>query len=233
MESSWPVQEDIEKLFSCAMHPCLLRSSIFKVFATQSGQSWILHMAKLFRMGGGPERVGKGLTMTGARGGRACGLTARRWKKRPPPPPSPEARGRDAGGSRQEQRGAQALTKPPLIESTEAALSYRTAWNLIDSKHAVNFCQSHTVQENWKTSGHFQEQRILGAGSHRTERVWITGGLMGDPPKMGGCSQHCEIERGLTSALLETGFIVKSLMSSVVPRGGYWEDENNSSMVRE
>ena len=84
-------------------------------------------MAKLFRMGGGPERVGKGLTMTGAKGGGACGLTARRWKKRTPPPPSQEARGRDAGGCRQEQRGAQALTKPPLIEITVAALSYRTA----------------------------------------------------------------------------------------------------------
>lgn len=56
---------------------------------------------------------------------------------------------------------------------------------------------------------------------------------MGDPPKMGGCSRHCEIESGLTLAFLETGFIVKSLMFSGVPRGGCWEDKNNSSMVHE
>lgn len=57
---------------------------------------------------------------------------------------------------------------------------------------------------------------------------------MGDPPKMGGCSRHCEIESGLTLALLETGLIVKSLIIfSGVPRGGCWEDKNNSSMVHE
>ena len=50
---------------------------------------------------------------------------------------------------------------------------------------------------------------------------------------MGGCSRHCEIESGLTLAFLETGFIVKSLMFSGVPRGGCWEDKNNSSMVHE
>lgn len=124
MESSWPVQEEVEKLFSCALHPCLLRSSIFRIIATQSGQSWMSHMAKLFRMGGGPEREGKGLRMTRAGGGGVCGLTARRWKKRLPPSSQPRSQGK---GCWWLQTGAQALTKPSLIESTEVALSYRTA----------------------------------------------------------------------------------------------------------
>lgn len=81
-------------------------------------------MTKLFRIGGGPEREGKGLRMTRAGGGGVCGLTARRWKKRPPLSSQPRSQGK---GCWWLQTGAQALTKPSLIESTKVALSYRTA----------------------------------------------------------------------------------------------------------
>lgn len=40
--------------------------------------------------------------------------------------------------------------------------------------------------------------------------------------------------RGLTPALLEMGFMglqVESLMSSGIPRGGRWGDENNSIII--
>lgn len=75
MKSSWPVQEDVEKLFSCAMHPCLLRSSIFKIFATQSGQSWMCTWPSCLGWVVAQREGGEGLRMTGAKGGQACGLT--------------------------------------------------------------------------------------------------------------------------------------------------------------